>query len=49
VPGDSKRDRDDEPELDDKKRVRVLRPLVDGEMSRFMGWIGGTHTMRCHI
>ena len=23
----------------------VLRPLVDGEMSRFMGWIGGTHTM----
>jgi len=24
----------------------VLRPLVDGEMSRFMGWIGGTHTMR---
>lgn len=26
----------------------VLRPLVDGEMSRFMGWIGGTHTMRYH-
>lgn len=27
----------------------VLRPLVDGEMSRFMGWIGGTHTMRYHV
>jgi len=26
----------------------ILRPLVDGEMSRFMGWIGGTHTMRYH-
>jgi len=26
----------------------VLRPKVDGEMSRFMGWIGGTHTMRYH-
>ena len=26
----------------------VLRPLVDGEISRFMGWIGGTHTMRYH-
>ncbi|MBC8353148.1 MAG: transposase [Planctomycetes bacterium] len=26
----------------------VLRPLMDGEMSRFMGWIGGTHTMRYH-
>ena len=26
----------------------VLRPLVDGEMSRFMAWIGGTHTMRYH-
>ncbi|MFO7905349.1 MAG: transposase [Pirellulaceae bacterium] len=26
----------------------VLRPLVDGDMSRFMGWIGGTHTMRYH-
>ncbi len=26
----------------------LLRPLVDGEMSRFMGWIGGTHTMRYH-
>ena len=26
----------------------VVRPLVDGEMSRFMGWIGGTHTMRYH-
>ena len=26
----------------------VLRPLVDGEMSRFMGWVGGTHTMRYH-
>ena len=26
----------------------VLRPLIDGEMSRFMGWIGGTHTMRYH-
>jgi len=24
----------------------VLRPLVDGEMSRFMSWVGGTHTMR---
>lgn len=24
----------------------VLRPLVDGEMGRFMGWIAGTHTMR---
>ena len=24
----------------------VLRSRVDGEMSRFMGWIGGTHTMR---
>ena len=24
----------------------VLRPLVDGEMSRFMAWVGGTHTMR---
>ena len=21
----------------------VLRPLVDGEMSRFMGWVGRTH------
>ena len=27
----------------------ILRPLVDGEMSRFMGWIGGTHTMRFHV
>lgn len=26
----------------------VLRPLVDHEMSRFMGWVGGTHTMRYH-
>ncbi len=26
----------------------VLRPLIDREMSRFMGWIGGTHTMRYH-
>ena len=26
----------------------VLRPLIDAEMSRFMGWIGGTHTMRYH-
>ena len=26
----------------------VFRPLIDGEMSRFMGWIGGTHTMRYH-
>jgi len=26
----------------------VLRPLVDGEMSRFMKWVGGTHTMRYH-
>ncbi len=26
----------------------VLRPLVDGEMSRFMGWVGGTHSMRYH-
>ncbi|MCC9599398.1 transposase [Stieleria sp. JC731] len=26
----------------------VIRPLVDGEMSRFMSWVGGTHTMRYH-
>jgi putative transposase len=26
----------------------VLRPHVDGEMSRFMKWVGGTHTMRYH-
>ena len=26
----------------------VLRPLVDGEMSRFMGWLGSTHTKRYH-
>ncbi|QDT11826.1 Transposase IS200 like protein [Planctomycetes bacterium K23_9] len=26
----------------------VLRPLADGEMSRFMAWVGGTHTMRYH-
>jgi len=26
----------------------VLSPQVDGEMSRFMGWVGGTHTMRYH-
>ncbi|WP_315861082.1 transposase [Stieleria sp. JC731] len=25
----------------------VIRPLVDGEMSRFKGWVG-THTMRYH-
>jgi putative transposase len=25
-----------------------LRPLLDGEMSRFMGWVTGTHTMRYH-
>ena len=26
----------------------VLRPLVAGEMSRFMGWVAGTHAMRYH-
>jgi putative transposase len=26
----------------------ILRPLVDGEMSRFIKWVGGTHTMRYH-
>ncbi len=26
----------------------VIRPTVDGEMARFMGWIGVTHTMRYH-
>lgn len=26
----------------------VLRPLADKELSRFMGWVGGTHTMRYH-
>jgi len=26
----------------------VLRPLVYGEMGRFMGGVGGTHTMRYH-
>jgi len=26
----------------------VLRPLVDGEMGRFAGWVAGTHTMRYH-
>ena len=26
----------------------VPRPRVDNEVSRFMGWIGGTHTMRYH-
>ena len=26
----------------------VLSPQVDGEMSRFMGWVVGTHTMRYH-
>ncbi|MCC9599396.1 transposase [Stieleria sp. JC731] len=26
----------------------MIRPLVDGEMSRFMSWVGGTHTMRYH-
>ena len=26
----------------------ILRPAIDGEMGRFMGWIGGTHTMRYH-
>jgi len=31
-----------------RPRGLVLRPLIDGEMSRFMGWIGGTHTMRYH-
>ncbi len=24
----------------------VLRPLVDGEMGRFCGWVGSTHTLR---
>jgi putative transposase len=26
----------------------VLRPLVHDEMNRFMGWVGGTRTMRYH-
>ena len=26
----------------------VVRPLVDGEISRFVGWVGGTCTMRYH-
>jgi putative transposase len=26
----------------------VLRPLKDGEMSRFLRWVSGTHTMRYH-
>lgn len=26
----------------------VLRPLKDGEMSRFLRWVTGTHTMRLH-
>jgi putative transposase len=26
----------------------VFRPLIDGEMSRFMDWVGGTYTMRYH-
>ena len=26
----------------------VLRPNQDGEMSRFLRWISGTHTMRYH-
>ena len=26
----------------------VLCPRVDGEMSRFMKWVSGTHTMRYH-
>ena len=26
----------------------IVRPLLDGEMSRFMKWVGGTHTMRYH-
>lgn len=26
----------------------VLRPLQDGEMSRFLRWVSGTHTMRFH-
>ena len=26
----------------------VLRPTEDGAMSRFMKWVGGTHTMRYH-
>lgn len=26
----------------------VLRPELDGEMGRFLGWVAGTHTMRYH-
>ena len=26
----------------------LIRPLIDGEMSRFMRWITATHTMRYH-
>jgi putative transposase len=26
----------------------IVRPLVDGEMGRFMAWLGGTHTIRYH-
>ncbi|MCK5582228.1 MAG: transposase, partial [Elusimicrobiales bacterium] len=26
----------------------VLYPKKDGDMARFMGWIGGTHTIRWH-
>jgi putative transposase len=26
----------------------VLRPLLDGEMGRFMKWVTGTHTVRYH-
>lgn len=26
----------------------VVRPLLDGEMGRFLGWVAGTHTMRYH-
>ncbi len=27
----------------------IVRPWVDGEMSRFMGWLVGTHTIRYHV
>lgn len=27
----------------------MLRPLIDGETRRFIGWIGGTYTMRYHV
>ena len=26
----------------------VLRPSIDGEKTRLIGWIGGTHSMRYH-